>query len=403
MGKVDSREPSLHDVNPGYQRARVLAGETRAVETRRVLMVAGGTGGHVFPALAVADELRARSLRAERCEERGRERPARRYSVEFLGTKRGLDTQLLSHAGFSFRTISGAGLKGLGAFQWIQNLLVLPRSAIETSLVLRETQPDVVMGMGGYIAGPAMLEASLQDIPTILMEPNALPGFTNRVLAPVVRVAALGFEDAARFYGAKACVTGHPVRRAFFEIPPKPHAAPFTVLIFGGSQGAAAINACIVKALPLFSERAARWRLIHQTGERDYNEVRKAYQDQSFDAEVYAFIENMPAAFARADVIISRAGANSVAELAAAGKAAILIPFPGAADQHQLQNARTLERVGAAQVIEQKDLTPERLVTVLDRLLSAPRELEAMEQRVRVFARPDAAANIADLIEHLAR
>jgi len=384
--EVDSREPTLHGVNAGDP-----GGLLSTVETRRVLMVAGGTGGHVFPALAVAEELRSR------------QRAARRYAVEFLGTRRGLDTRLLSRTGFPFRTISGAGLKGVRGLRRMQNLLVLPRSAIETALVLRELQPDVVFGMGGYIAGPAMLEAALRDIPTLLLEPNALPGFTNRVLAPVVRLAAVGFEDAARYYGVKARVTGHPVRKAFFEIPPRDHQPPFTVLIFGGSQGARALNTCVLRALPLMAKRAAPWRLIHQTGEQDYNEVRKAYQDQSFDAEVCAFIEDMPAAFARADVIVSRAGANSVAELAAAGKAAVLIPFPDAADQHQLENARTLERVGAAHVIEQKDLTPERLVAVLERLLDSPVELKTMEQRARTLAHPDAAARIADLIEELAR
>src|SRR5581483_10135361 len=196
--EVDSREPTLHGVNAGDP-----GGLLSTVETRRVLMVAGGTGGHVFPALAVAEELRSR------------QRAARRYAVEFLGTRRGLDTRLLSRTGFPFRTISGAGLKGVRGLRRMQNLLVLPRSAIETALVLRELQPDVVFGMGGYIAGPAMLEAALRDIPTLLLEPNALPGFTNRVLAPVVRLAAVGFEDAARYYGVKARVTGHPVRKAF--------------------------------------------------------------------------------------------------------------------------------------------------------------------------------------------
>ena len=261
---MEAGGPTLRDVIPDGQRDARLGGAKNAVQTRRVLMVAGGTGGHVFPALAVADELRARSARPEVIGEGDPGRAGRSYHVEFLGTKRGLDSRILSSAGFPFRTISGAGLKGLEGLRRIRNLLILPRSAIETALVLRELQPDVVMGLGGYIAGPAMLQASLSDIPTLLMEPNAVPGFTNRVLAPVVRLAALGFEDAARFYGPKARVTGHPVRRTFFEIAHKQHAPPFTVLIFGGSQGSAAINSCVVKGLHLLFSRATGLRIIHQ-------------------------------------------------------------------------------------------------------------------------------------------
>jgi UDP-N-acetylglucosamine--N-acetylmuramyl-(pentapeptide) pyrophosphoryl-undecaprenol N-acetylglucosamine transferase len=362
-------------------------------------MVAGGTGGHIFPALAVAEVLRARSKGPG--EDRG-DSASPRYRVEFLGTRRGLESRLIAAAGFSLRTISGAGLKGIDGLRRVRNFLVLPRSAVETAMVLRDFQPDVVLGMGGYIAGPAMLEAAVKDIPTLLIESNAVPGFTNRVLAPVVRVAAVAFEEAARFYGAKARLTGHPVRKAFFGIAPKQHVPPYTLLIFGGSQGSVAINACVVKSLALRVPNLAQWKIIHQTGERDYNAVRKAYQDYGINAEVHAFIEDMPAAFARADVAVSRAGATAVAELAAAGKAALLIPFPAATDQHQLENARTLERAGAARVVEQSELTPERLLGELRELLGDGERLVAMEQAARRLARPDAAEHIADLIESLA-
>jgi len=370
-----------------------------ATESHRVLMVAGGTGGHIFPALAVAEVLRARSeARAALAEE-----VAARYQIEFVGSKRGLDSRLIPSAGFPLRAISGAGLKGIPGWRRIRNFLVLPRSAVETALLLREFQPDVVVGVGGYIAGPAMLEAAWRDIPTLLIEPNAVPGFTNLVLAPVVRLAAVGFEEAARVYGPKARVTGHPVRQAFLRIAPKPHVAPFTVLIFGGSQGSAVLNACAVRSLPLLPPPTASWRFIHQTGERDYNEVRQAYQEQEISAEVHAFIEDMPATFARADLVVSRAGANTVAELAAAGKAALLIPFAAATDQHQMANARTLERAGAARVVPQAELTPERLLKELRELLASPARLAEMEQRARRLARPDAAERIADLVEELAR
>jgi UDP-N-acetylglucosamine--N-acetylmuramyl-(pentapeptide) pyrophosphoryl-undecaprenol N-acetylglucosamine transferase len=400
-GGVKIEEASTNNSAVGEQPFVKPASAGRVITTEpvRVLMVAGGTGGHIFPALAVAEALCARGQGPG--EDRS-ESASRRYQVEFLGTRRGLESRLIAAAGFALRTISGAGLKGIDGLRRIRNFLVLPRSAVETAMVLRDFQPDVVLGMGGYIAGPAMLEAALKGIPTLLIESNAVPGFTNRILAPVVRVAAVAFEEAARFYGAKARVTGHPVRKAFCEIAPKQHVPPYTVLIFGGSQGSVAINACTVKSLALLLPDAARWKIIHQTGERDYNEVGKAYQGYGISAEVHTFIEDMPAAFARADVVVSRAGATAVAELAAAGKAALLIPFPAATDQHQLENARTLERAGAARVLEQAELTPERLVRELRELLGDAERLAAMEQAAKRFARPDASERIADLIESLA-
>ena len=362
--------------------------------TLRVLMAAGGTGGHIFPALAVAEELRQRAQR--------RAPVGMDCIIEFLGTGRGLESRLIPAAGFSLRTVSAAGLKGIGGWRKLRNLMVLPCSAIETALMLRDFQPDVVVGMGGYLAGPAMLEAALRDIPTLLIEPNVAPGFTNRVLAPVVRLAAVGFAEAAPCYGAKARVTGHPVREVFYQTPPKPHIPPFTVMVLGGSQGSAPVNACVVKSLRLFAEDVPGLRFIHQTGDRDYNGVRQAYAEQGIAADVHAFIDKVAETFARADLVVSRAGALTVAELAAAGKAAVLIPFAAAADQHQLENARALERAGAARVIEQNELTPQGLVTTVRDLLSHPERLLEMEQRARSLARPDAAARIADLIEELA-
>ena len=208
----------------------------------RFLMVAGGTGGHIFPALAVAEELRARGA--------GAEPSGMKYLIEFLGTQEALEARLIPAAGFPLRTINAAGLKGMGGFRGLRNLLVLPRTAVETAMVLRDFRPQVVIGVGGYLAGPVMLEAALRDIPTLLIEPNALPGFTNRALAPVVRLAAVAFEQAARFYGEKARVTGLPVRAAFHAIPPKRHEVPFTILIVGGSQGSKAINEVMVQCAP---------------------------------------------------------------------------------------------------------------------------------------------------------
>lgn len=366
-----------------------------AVEPVRILLVAGGTGGHIFPALAVAEELRERW--------KAREGEGEAGQIMFLGTGRGLEARVIPAAGFSLRTVTAAGLKGIGGLRKVRNLLlVLPRSAVETAMVLKEFQPHVVVGVGGYLAGPAMLEAALEDIPTLLIEPNAVPGFTNRVLAPVVRLAAVGFEETSSSYGLKARVTGHPVRKAFFAVQPKEHVPPFTLLILGGSQGSAALNECAVKSVPLLAASRAGLKILHQTGERDYHAVRGAYAEHDLDAEVCAFMEDVSGAFARADLVISRAGAMTVAELAAAGKAAVLVPFPGAADQHQLSNARALGRAGAARVVLQSELTPERLAREIRNLLQEPGKLIEMERNARRLARPDAAARIADLIEGLA-
>jgi UDP-N-acetylglucosamine--N-acetylmuramyl-(pentapeptide) pyrophosphoryl-undecaprenol N-acetylglucosamine transferase len=369
-------------------------------------MVAGGTGGHIFPALAVAEELRGRTGQGNQ-----------NYEIEFLGTHRPLEAKLIPAAGFPLRTVDAAGLKGIHGIQRLRNFWVLPRTAFAVAKVLRKFRPRVVVGVGGYLAGPVMLEAALAGIPTLLIEPNVRPGFTNRLLRPVVRAAALGFADTAPLYGMKAHVTGLPVRRAFFEIPPRdvPPAllpvggsaqpgvavSPFTILVVGGSQGSRAINRVVPEAVRLLSPAAMR--IIHQTGERDYNEVRNAYQERGLAAEVQAFIDDMPGTLAQADLVISRAGATAVTELAAAGKAALLVPFPGAADQHQLDNARAMERVGAARVLVQSELTPERLAAMIREMMSNPAALEKMGNAARVLAKPDASAQIADLVEALAQ
>ena len=334
------------------------------------------------------------------------------YNIEFVGTRRPLEAKLIPAAGFPLRAVDAAGLKGIGGARWVRNLVILPRTAVEVARILREFQPQVVVGIGGYLAGPVMLEAALADVPTILMEPNAQPGFTNRILAPVVRAAAVGFAGTAHVYGEKARFTGHPVRQAFFEIPPRQHvpasqihaggrvpSPPFTLLVVGGSQGSRAINRAVVDSFPLLAAESPSMRIIHQTGEHDYNEIRKAYQDHSLAAEVYAFIEDMPGTLAQADLVVSRAGATAVSELAAARRAALLIPFPGATDQHQLANARVMEEAGAARVIVQSELTPERLAGEIRELKSSPAMLEKMQASAQGLAHRDAAARIADVVE----
>ena len=371
--------------------ARQMAADAMVREetqTLRILVAAGGTGGHIFPALAVAEELLQRSTVVPQ--------------FQFLGTARGLETRLIEAVGFPYRALAAAGLKGIRGRQLIVNAILLPRTFVEAGSALAQFRPDVVMGMGGYVAGPVLLEATLAGIPTLLIEPNASPGFTNRALGPVVTLAAVAFEATRDCFGSKARLTGMPVRRAFFEILPKDPYPPFTILVFGGSQGSAGLNHALLESLPRLGSFSASFYFIHQTGEREQRLVREAYRQANVAAEVQAFIDDMPAAFARADLVISRAGAGTVAELAAAGKAALLVPFPAATDEHQLENAKAFERAGAARVIRQSELTPERLLRELSELLADRERLVRMGGAARRLARPDAAARIADLVYGLA-
>lgn len=362
----------------------------------RVLFAAGGTGGHIFPALAVAKALQSRWCRAEKSV--GIAAPGR---IEFVGAGRPIERQVIPAAGFALHTVAAAGLKGIRGWRRFRNVLVLPQSFWDTGKLLRSFRPDVVAGVGGYVAGPVMLEASLSGIPSLLIEPNASPGFTNRTLSRFVRAAAVGFPDAARFYGPKARVTGHPVRAEFSDVGPKQHAPPYSILILGGSQGSMAINTAVIDALPTLAGRPDVVSVVHQTGERDYARVRGAYEALCFPADIRAFIDDVAGAFQTADLVICRSGASTVAELAAAGKASLLIPFPDATDNHQLANARAMERAGGARVLEQRELTAATLAAAVAAMLE-PDVLSGMDRAARTLARPDAADRIADLIEELA-
>lgn len=352
------------------------------------MVAGGGTGGHVFPALAVAEEI---------C----RREPANQ--VLFVGTENGIEKREVPAAGYPLRTLPGAGLKGVSLRAKLRSLWLLPRSLRGSLRLLREYGPDVVFGVGGYASGPAMLTATLGGWPAVLFEPNVEPGFANRLLAPLVKRAAVTYEDTVSRFGSKAVHTGSPVRSEFFQVPPKTHQPPFTLLIFGGSRGALALNRAVVNALDHLAARCASLHFIHQTGERDYDAVRTAYARREIRAEVFPFISDMPARFAAADLVVCRAGASTVAELCAAGRAAILVPFPHATDQHQLRNAEALARVGAVRVIEQAKLSGERLAAEVVDLLEHPERLAEMETAARRLAVPDAAARIADLIESVAR
>jgi UDP-N-acetylglucosamine--N-acetylmuramyl-(pentapeptide) pyrophosphoryl-undecaprenol N-acetylglucosamine transferase len=350
----------------------------------RAILAGGGTGGHVIPALAIANELK-KSYGAE---------------VLFIGTARGIENRLVPAAGYPLQLVRVGALKNVSSMTRARTAFDLPRAVWDAGRMLNEFAPDVVIGVGGYASGPAMLAAVVKHIPTLAFEPNVVPGFANRVVARFVSGAAVHFEETAKYF-RRAEVTGVPVRQAFFEIQAKRGGVP-TVLVFGGSQGAHAINEAMIRCLPELRRQAPGIHIIHQTGERDYNDALAAYRGLGESAEVSKFIEDMPAAFARADLVVCRSGASTVAEITAAGKPAIFVPFPRAADDHQRVNAEALARVGAAVVVEESKLEGVWLAETIAALLGDPRRVQAMSEAARELAHPNAARDIAGMAARMA-
>jgi UDP-N-acetylglucosamine--N-acetylmuramyl-(pentapeptide) pyrophosphoryl-undecaprenol N-acetylglucosamine transferase len=355
----------------------------------KVLIAAGGTGGHIYPGIAVANEIMLRDSENE---------------ILFVGTARGLEKKIVPENGFQLSLINSAGLKNVGVMGKVKGLTLLPKSFIEARAIIRQFRPHVVVGAGGYVSGPVLLMAAIMGVPTLVMDSNALPGFTNRRLARFVDKAALTFEAAMPFFGKKGVVTGNPVRKEFFDVPQKELGNEFHILIFGGSQGASAINNAMSDSLKYLENYADRLTITHQTGESDFENVRTAYQDSKFaGADVRPFISDIFVEFGKADILICRAGATTCAEVAAAGKAAIMIPFPGAADDHQRKNAEALVEKGAAKMILQVDLSGESLANEFKSLAEQPNDIIAMSDAAKKMSRPDAASATVDLIEELKR
>jgi UDP-N-acetylglucosamine--N-acetylmuramyl-(pentapeptide) pyrophosphoryl-undecaprenol N-acetylglucosamine transferase len=350
----------------------------------RAILAGGGTGGHVIPALAIANQLK-QSYGAE---------------VLFIGTARGIENRLVPAAGYPLQRVRVGALKNVSLVTRAKTAFDLPRAVWDAGRMLNEFAPDVVIGVGGYASGPAMLAALVKHFPTLAFEPNVVPGFANRMVARFVSAAAVHFEETAEYF-RHAEVTGVPVRQAFFEIAPKRGGTP-TVLVFGGSQGANAINKAMILCLPALQREAPGIHIIHQTGERDYNDALAAYQSLGGAAEVFKFIEDMPAAFARADLVVCRSGASTVAEIAAAGKPAVFVPFPRAADDHQTVNALALERAGAAVLVEESKLDGVWLAETIAALLGDRARLQQMSAAARGLAHPNAARDIAAMAARLA-
>lgn len=353
----------------------------------RVLIAAGGTGGHIFPGIAVAKEIMRRDEASE---------------VLFVGTTRGLETKIVPDNGFQLALINSAGLKSVGLAGMLKGLAILPKSFLEARKVLREFKPNAVVGAGGYVSGPVLLMASLMRIPTLVMDSNALPGFTNRQLARFVDKAALTFDEALPYFGKKGIVTGNPVREEFFDVLPRQRDGNFHLLIFGGSQGARAINNAMTEALEHLGAFADRLKITHQTGESDLAKIREVYDRSSFkSADVRPFISDMSMEFSNADLVICRAGATTCAELAAAGKASIMIPLPTAADDHQKKNAEALQKAGAAKMILQPDLDGQKLAREIADLAENPDAVRKMEAAAKNLGKRNAAVTTVDMIEEL--
>jgi UDP-N-acetylglucosamine--N-acetylmuramyl-(pentapeptide) pyrophosphoryl-undecaprenol N-acetylglucosamine transferase len=352
----------------------------------RILIAGGGTGGHVIPALAMARELKAR------------------YDAEilFVGTAHGIENRLVPQAGFQLELIKVGALKNVGMATRLRTLMDLPRAILHARKIVREFRPQVVVGVGGYASGPAMAAAILGRIPTLAFEANYVPGFANRVVGRRVSAAAVHFPETERYFH-NARVVGVPVRPEFSSIAPRSANARPTLLVFGGSQGAHAINQAVTAAITEVQRQVPDVHIIHQTGERDYNDVQAAYTRAGISAEVSAFIDNMPQAFAQADLLVCRAGASTVAENTAAGKPAIFIPFPRAADDHQRRNAEAVAKSGAAIVISETELSPQRLAQAITELFTDRERLRQMSEKARALSHPDATKEVAQMIAELAR
>ena len=355
----------------------------------KVLIAGGGTGGHLFPGIALAEEVVTRHHKNE---------------VVFVGTERGLEARVVPQAGFPLEFIRAKGLKGKGLWQLLLGLLALPIAFIESFRILQRHKPDVVVGVGGYASGPVVMAAWMLGIPTAVQEQNALPGMTNKILGKFVKVVFTAFDEARRFFPeGKVQLVGNPIRRKLMDNYLRSHTAHerFSVLVFGGSLGAKGLNQRVVDALDSLADLKDQMTFVHQTGKNDVEMVRKGYADRGFQAEVVEFIDDMSAAYAKADLVVCRAGATTLAELTVCKKPSILVPFPYATDDHQAVNARALVEAGAAIMFREAELTGQKLAEQIRLLKTEPARLKQMEKKAGLLGRPEASKELADVLVDL--
>jgi UDP-N-acetylglucosamine--N-acetylmuramyl-(pentapeptide) pyrophosphoryl-undecaprenol N-acetylglucosamine transferase len=355
--------------------------------SRGIVIAAGGTGGHLFPALTLADELRARH-------------PER--TIRFIGGRRGLERRLVPRAGYDLWSLPLSGIKGRGTGARLRAAAGAGWSTLRCALWMARMRPALVIGGGGYASGPAVLAARLLGLRRMILEQNHFPGATNRWLAPRVDAVCVPSRAAAERIGGRRFVTGNPVRREFASIAETPTATETTLLVFGGSRGARSINRGMLAALPALAALDTPPRIVHQTGDDFVDEVKAGYADYPAGrAEIHAFLDDMPVRIEQAALVVCRAGATSVAELAAAGRPALLVPLPHAADDHQTYNARTLEQVGAARMLRDDELQTGALAATLIELLGDPDRLRHMGAAAKTLGRADAVERIAGIADRL--
>jgi UDP-N-acetylglucosamine--N-acetylmuramyl-(pentapeptide) pyrophosphoryl-undecaprenol N-acetylglucosamine transferase len=350
----------------------------------KIIIAGGGTGGHLFPGIAIAEEFLRRDQTS---------------SILFVGTGKGLEQRVLGNMGFNLHALDIEGIKGRGVTKILGALLKIPGSLVESCRLIRQFRPDIVIGVGGYASGPAVITASFMGIKTAIAEQNALPGITNRILGRIVDRVFLTFAESKKWFPEKKTITsGNPVRTAFLSgmQGPEKRTGRFTLLIFGGSQGARGINTAAIDSLPHLAKIKDKLKIIHQTGSADADSLAAHYRSHAMDADVLPFIMDMAGAFRSADLIICRAGATSIAEITASGKAAILIPFPHAVNDHQTKNAEALIAAGAAVMIPEKDISGKILAETIENFFLHPELIREMEARSASLGNVRAAADIVN-------
>lgn len=349
----------------------------------RIVVAGGGTGGHLYPGISIAQEIEARRRGVE---------------IVFAGAGTSLERTILAPHGYRLIAIRSGGVVGKSVAGRVRGIGRAMAGFAQSIGMLMRARPRVVIGVGGYASGPMVMAAVMLRVPSLIHEQNYYPGLTNRLLAPWVRRVAVSFEETRRWFGGRGEVTGNPIRAEFREAKRKARGDTFNVLIFGGSQGAKAINGAVVDALPHLQEHRTDLRFLHGTGAADQGRVAAAYTAAGFEARVLPYITDILKAYEWADLVVARAGASSVSEIAVCGKASILVPLPTSAHDHQRFNARKFEEGGASLLMEESSLTGPALAQALLGLRADPERVTAMERSALLLGRPDAAARIVDMV-----
>ncbi len=360
-----------------------MRGKKRKAQQRRVIIAGGGTGGHIYPGIAVAKKLLEKDPHLR---------------IIFVGSRASLDRRILAREGIPHRSLYVSGLARKSTSERLKGLLFLPLAMIQSLWLLMRFRPHLSIGVGGYASGPLILLAALLGFPTMIQEQNVYPGATNRILSKFARISAVSFGETRRYLKGKTVVTGNPVRPGFYRIKRGiKEKGRFHLLIFGGSQGAHIINKNMVEALAYLKEYRSLLQIVHQTGEREHKMIAEAYQSMGFKARIEPYIYDIIPHYDRADLVVCRSGATTIAELTAAGKASVLIPIAASAGEHQLRNARSLANSGAAVVIEEQELNGRLLAEQIIALMKNPTRLQQMEYNSHQLGQRQAAEVMANL------